>query len=169
MFARLTALNARIVKERIGGILNVIRSAAPADPDASSLWQLINTDFHANQKAIVESLAAKRALRPHRPGHRPAVDPQPPRRLAPARQRTRLDTRAMGGMVRRQRLLAATAPARRAPPLRRLTPGFRPGATALAFPVLAPRARAAIPETRQISHSRAAFQTRPTTRHPRIR
>src|SRR5579859_787198 len=61
---RLTAQNSRIVKERIGGILNVIRSAAPADLDASALWQLINSDFHANQQAIVESLAAKRALRP---------------------------------------------------------------------------------------------------------
>lgn len=61
---RLTARNSRIVKERIGGILSVIRSAAPADPDASTLWQLINTDFHTNQQAIVERLAAKRALRP---------------------------------------------------------------------------------------------------------
>jgi len=60
----LTARNSRIVKERIGGILRVIRSAAPADPDAATLWQLINTDFRANQQAIVESLAAKHALRP---------------------------------------------------------------------------------------------------------
>ena len=61
---RLTARNSRIVKERIGDIMNVIRSAAQADPAAAALWQLINTDFHANQQAIVESLAAKRALRP---------------------------------------------------------------------------------------------------------
>jgi hypothetical protein len=64
MQLRLTARNSRIVKERIGGILKVIRSAAPADPEAAALWQLISTDFHANQQAIVESLAAKQALRP---------------------------------------------------------------------------------------------------------
>src|SRR5690349_20984192 len=51
------------VKRRIAGVLEVIRSAAPADPDIAALWERIQTDFHANQQVIVESLAAKRALR----------------------------------------------------------------------------------------------------------
>ena len=58
------ARNARLVKQRIGGMLKVLRSAAPVDPDAEALWRLIGTDFHHNQRAIVESLAAKGALRP---------------------------------------------------------------------------------------------------------
>jgi AcrR family transcriptional regulator len=61
---RLTARHSRIVKERIGGILKVLRSAAPTDADADALWRLINTDFYHNQRVIVESLGAKQALRP---------------------------------------------------------------------------------------------------------
>lgn len=61
---RLNARNARVVKERISGVLKVIRSAAPADPDADALWRLIQSDFYANQQVIVRSLDAKRALRP---------------------------------------------------------------------------------------------------------
>lgn len=60
----LAARNSRKVKERIGGVLKVIRSAAPVDADAQALWSLIQSDFYANQQAIVESLDAKRALRP---------------------------------------------------------------------------------------------------------
>jgi len=52
------------VKRRIAGVLEVIRSAAPADPDIAALWQRIQSDFHANQRVIVASLAAKKALRP---------------------------------------------------------------------------------------------------------
>jgi AcrR family transcriptional regulator len=61
---RANARNARMVKERIGGILKIVRSAAPVDPDAGALWRLIQTDFHDNQRVIVESLRAKGALRP---------------------------------------------------------------------------------------------------------
>jgi AcrR family transcriptional regulator len=43
---RANARNARMVKERIGGVLKVLRSAAPVDPDAAALWRLIQTDFH---------------------------------------------------------------------------------------------------------------------------
>ncbi len=59
----LTAENSRIVKERIGPLLRVIRDAAPVDDDLAALWELIQTDFLANQRVIVESLAAKGALR----------------------------------------------------------------------------------------------------------
>ena len=60
---RLNARNAVVVKQRIAGVLKVIRSAAPVDADTAALWQLIQTDFYANQRAIVESLHAKHSLR----------------------------------------------------------------------------------------------------------
>jgi AcrR family transcriptional regulator len=60
---RLNARNARMVKERISGVLKVIRSAAPVDPDADALWRLIQSDFYDNQRAIVAALHAKKALR----------------------------------------------------------------------------------------------------------
>jgi AcrR family transcriptional regulator len=59
---RLNAHNARVVKERIGALLEVIRDAAPGDPDLATLWELIQTDFYANQRVIVETLYEKRAL-----------------------------------------------------------------------------------------------------------
>lgn len=59
----LNARNARDVKRRIGGLLRVIRDAAPVDPDANALWALIESDFYANQRAIVETLRARKALR----------------------------------------------------------------------------------------------------------
>jgi AcrR family transcriptional regulator len=61
---RLVAQNGRAVKLRIAALIDVIRSAAPSDPDIEALWERINTDFHANQRAIVESLNEKNALRP---------------------------------------------------------------------------------------------------------
>jgi AcrR family transcriptional regulator len=61
---RRNARNARVVKQRIGGVLKVLRSAAPVDPDARALWELIGTDFYDNQRVIVASLHARRALRP---------------------------------------------------------------------------------------------------------
>lgn len=60
----MTAKNSRIVKTRIGPMLKVIRDAAAADEDLHALWELIQSDFWANQRAIIESLATKRALRP---------------------------------------------------------------------------------------------------------
>jgi AcrR family transcriptional regulator len=61
---RLDAHNSRVVKLRVAGVLEVIRSAAPVDPDIQALWNRIGTEFHANQRVIVESLDAKHALRP---------------------------------------------------------------------------------------------------------
>jgi AcrR family transcriptional regulator len=61
---RLNARNSRARKVRIAGLLEVIRAGAPADPDVEALWSRIQRDFHANQRAIVERLAEKRALRP---------------------------------------------------------------------------------------------------------
>jgi AcrR family transcriptional regulator len=61
---RMNARNSRAVKERIAGVLEVIRNAAPSDPDIGALWRRINTEFHANQRAIVERVDAHGALRP---------------------------------------------------------------------------------------------------------
>ena len=61
---RRNARNARMVKERIAGVLKILRSAAPVDPDAAALWGLIQRDFHDNQRLIVASLHARGALRP---------------------------------------------------------------------------------------------------------
>lgn len=58
------AENSRIVKTRIAPMLKVIRDAAPLDGDLAALWELIQTDYWANQHAVVESIAAKAGLRP---------------------------------------------------------------------------------------------------------
>ncbi|MGZ4616331.1 MAG: TetR/AcrR family transcriptional regulator [Actinomycetes bacterium] len=60
---RLNARNSRTVKVRVAGVLKVIRAAAPIEPDIQALWTLIQSDFYDNQRTIVESLHAKRALR----------------------------------------------------------------------------------------------------------
>ena len=57
-------------------------------PTSAALWARIETDFHANQGAMVASIdegrAAARARRRARDRH--PLDAQPPRRLAPARR-----------------------------------------------------------------------------------
>lgn len=59
----LIAKNSVAAKERIGDVLRVIRSAASVDNDSAALWQLITTDFHANQGVLVAALAKRKALR----------------------------------------------------------------------------------------------------------
>jgi AcrR family transcriptional regulator len=61
---RLNARNARVVKTRIAGVLDVIRQAALLDPDTEALWARIQSDFYENQRAIVQALDARGALRP---------------------------------------------------------------------------------------------------------
>jgi AcrR family transcriptional regulator len=60
---RLNARNARIVKERAGALMGVIRNAAPTDPELGALWSRIQSDFYDNQRPFVESLQAKSSLR----------------------------------------------------------------------------------------------------------
>jgi AcrR family transcriptional regulator len=60
---RLNARNSRAAKTRIAGVLRVIREAAPVEPDAGALWERIQTEFHANQRVIVERLADRKALK----------------------------------------------------------------------------------------------------------
>src|ERR687887_1492672 len=56
---RLNAQNSASGKRRISHILEVIRNAAPVDPETAALWQRIQSDYHANQRAIVERLAER--------------------------------------------------------------------------------------------------------------
>jgi AcrR family transcriptional regulator len=60
---RLNAHNSREGKLRIAALAEVIRSAASLDAEIGALWGRINREYHANQRAIVESLNEKRALR----------------------------------------------------------------------------------------------------------
>jgi AcrR family transcriptional regulator len=60
---RMNAHNSATGKIRIGGLLEVIRSAAPNDPEIAGLWNRIQTEYHANQGAIIRSLDQKHALK----------------------------------------------------------------------------------------------------------
>jgi AcrR family transcriptional regulator len=60
---RLNARNSREGKLRIAALADVIRSAAPLDPDIKALWTRIGTEYRANQRVIAESVATKGALR----------------------------------------------------------------------------------------------------------
>jgi AcrR family transcriptional regulator len=61
---RLNARNSRVVKQRAAALMEVIRTAAPLDSDIDALWSRIQSEFYDNQRAIVEGLHEKRALRP---------------------------------------------------------------------------------------------------------
>jgi AcrR family transcriptional regulator len=61
---RLNARNSRAVKERAAALMAVIRDAAPLDPETAALWDRIQREFYANQRAIVEALHARAALAP---------------------------------------------------------------------------------------------------------
>jgi AcrR family transcriptional regulator len=60
---QLNARNSRVVKERAGRLLDVFRGAAPTEPDIDELWERVQREFYENQRVIVQSLAAKQALR----------------------------------------------------------------------------------------------------------
>jgi AcrR family transcriptional regulator len=53
---RLNARNSRRFKERSTELLQVVRDAAPIEPEIAGLWERIQTEYHANQRAVVESL-----------------------------------------------------------------------------------------------------------------
>lgn len=61
---RLDIRNAKVVRGRIGSLLQVLRDAASADPEIGALWARIQTEFYENQRAVVEDLHARNALRP---------------------------------------------------------------------------------------------------------
>lgn len=61
---RLNARNARAVRGRVGTLLDVIRDAAPADPEIADLWARIQREFHDSRRAVVAALRERGALRP---------------------------------------------------------------------------------------------------------
>lgn len=61
---RLNARNSATGKQRISAILEVIRTAAAADPDVAALWERIEGDYHTNQRRIVERLHEGAHLKP---------------------------------------------------------------------------------------------------------
>jgi AcrR family transcriptional regulator len=61
---RLNLRNSRAVKVRAGRLLEVIRGAAAGDPDIAALWRRIQDEFHANQRAVVQSIADRGGLDP---------------------------------------------------------------------------------------------------------
>ena len=60
---RRNARNSAEGKQRIGALAEVIRAAAAVDEDIAALWSRIQTEYRANQHAIVATLAHKKALR----------------------------------------------------------------------------------------------------------
>ena len=61
---RLNARNSRVVKERAGALMEVIRTAAPSDPDIEELWDRIQTDFYDNQRSILKLVQGRGGLAP---------------------------------------------------------------------------------------------------------
>ena len=61
---RLNVRNAKLVRERVGRLLDVIRDAAVSDPDVAELWSRIQREFYDNQQTVVATLHRRRALRP---------------------------------------------------------------------------------------------------------
>jgi AcrR family transcriptional regulator len=53
---RLNARNSRRFKERSTELLQVVRDAGAIEPEIAGLWERIQTEYHANQRAVVESL-----------------------------------------------------------------------------------------------------------------
>ena len=53
---RLNARNSSRFKERSTGLLQVVRDAAPLEVEIAGLWERIQTEYYANQRAVVESL-----------------------------------------------------------------------------------------------------------------
>ncbi len=60
---RLNARNSRVVKERAGTLLEILRGAAPGDSELQNLWRRIEKEFYDNQRAIAEQLHQTGALK----------------------------------------------------------------------------------------------------------
>jgi AcrR family transcriptional regulator len=61
---RLNIRNAKLVRARVGPLLEVVRRAAPTDPEVDELWTRIQTEFYDNQRSVMEVLHEKKALMP---------------------------------------------------------------------------------------------------------
>jgi len=60
---RLNIRNAKLVRQRAGRLLDVIRDAAVSDTEVADLWARIQREFYENQRTVVEALHRRRALR----------------------------------------------------------------------------------------------------------
>ena len=60
---KLIAHNSVVVKQRIGPVLRVIRAASSVEDDSAALWALIQSDFHANQRVLVDAIAKRKGLK----------------------------------------------------------------------------------------------------------
>jgi len=60
----LNARNSRMVKERAGGLMDVLRAASLSEPELGDLWSRIEGEFYENQRAVIRALHRKRALKP---------------------------------------------------------------------------------------------------------
>jgi hypothetical protein len=49
------------VRARIGPLLDVIRDAAPTEPELASLWKRIQVEFYENQRAVLDGRKALRS------------------------------------------------------------------------------------------------------------
>ncbi len=54
----------RQVKERAGGLLEVIRAGADGDDEVAALWERINGEFHTMLTRLVDALDGRGGLRP---------------------------------------------------------------------------------------------------------
>ena len=61
---RLNVRNAKLVRQRVGRLLDVIRDAAVSDAEVAELWARIQHEFYDNQHILVAALHRRRALRP---------------------------------------------------------------------------------------------------------
>ena len=61
---RRVAAQSRVVKARSGALMEVIRNAAPADPEIALLWDDIKTKLYDVSRSIVEQLHQNEALIP---------------------------------------------------------------------------------------------------------
>ena len=51
------------MKSRAGSIFEIIRNAAPADPEIAALWEQFMRDFYETQRLVIEQLRKRKALK----------------------------------------------------------------------------------------------------------
>ena len=113
---RLNARNSRVVKTRLGPVLDLMRDAASVNDEIAALWSRIESQYRDNQRAVLEPLHARGLLREGlRPRDRHPLGGEPPEPMGAAGGRARLDTGGVRVVVRGARLRAAAA-MRRGPP-----------------------------------------------------
>jgi AcrR family transcriptional regulator len=59
----LFAHNAALLKDRAGPLFEIIRHAAPADPEIGAMWDEFMGDFYENQRLVVERFHADGVLK----------------------------------------------------------------------------------------------------------